>query len=236
MIRKTTACALLTTALASGSAGLCMAHEQGDWVVKAGAGSVRPNDDSTQIDTSALGKLDSEVSVNNDTSFVFTVGYMITDNWAVSLLAATPFEHDIEGNGGILDGVGIGSTKHLPPTLTLQYYFLPGSNVRPYAGIGVNFTKFFDEDEDGDISKVNPDWEFSGLDLDDSWGFAAEVGVDWTFHKRWFATAALWYIDLDTEADLEIRSKSTGEKVSDVRVNSVEVDPFVYMFSVGTTF
>ena len=39
-------------------------------------------------------------------------------------------------------GGQIGTFKHLPPTLTLQYHFAPGANVRPYVGAGVNYTRF----------------------------------------------------------------------------------------------
>jgi len=53
----------------------------------------------------------------------------------VELLAALPFEHDIS----IADGAVNGKTQHLPPTLTLQYYPLGGTQARvqPYIGAGV---------------------------------------------------------------------------------------------------
>ena len=61
---------------------------------------------------------------------------MMTDNWAVELLAAYPFEHDIY----LVDGPEVGSTKHLPPTVSLQYHFMPDSTFQPYLGAGVNYT------------------------------------------------------------------------------------------------
>ena len=47
-----------------------------------------------------------------------TIGftYMMTDVWAIEVLAAYPFKHDIE----LLDGTKVGSTKHLPPTVSVQ--------------------------------------------------------------------------------------------------------------------
>ena len=60
-------------------------------------------------------------------------------------LGCTTLEHDIEGAGG-LDGSGLGTTKHLPPTLFAQY-MIPccGERVQPFVSLGVNYTIFFEE-------------------------------------------------------------------------------------------
>ena len=52
---------------------------------------------------------------------------------------------------GDLSGYGftttdLGSAKHLPTTVTALYYFgISSSVVRPYIGLGVNYTTFFSE-------------------------------------------------------------------------------------------
>ena len=36
--------------------------------------------------------------------------------------------------------VKIGETKHLPPTFSFQYHFLPDGQFQPYAGLGLNLS------------------------------------------------------------------------------------------------
>jgi len=124
--------------LAAGLAGLCAlpvagnAHEAGDFIFRAGVAYVNPNDDSGAIKSngSDVGLGSSVVRVDSATSLGLTFAYMFTDNFAVELLSAWPFKHDLKGNDG-LDGVSIGSIKQLPPTLTAQYHFMPQSKFQP---------------------------------------------------------------------------------------------------------
>ncbi|MCW9060035.1 MAG: outer membrane beta-barrel protein [Gammaproteobacteria bacterium] len=198
---------LVAAAIALGS-GSSLALEQGDWIVRLGAAHVNPDASSDTVAGSTL-------DVGNDTQLGITLGYMYTDNIGIGLLAATPFKHDIE-----LVGTGtVAETKHLPPTLTLQYHFAPKSNVRPYVGAGINYTNFFSEKGKGALAG-------SSIKLDDSWGLAAEAGVDIDINDRWFVSGQVWYLDIDTKAD-----------ISGVANNvNVDIDPWVVMIGIGTTF
>ncbi len=125
-----------------------------------------------------------------------------------------------------MDGLGkVGSTKHLPPTLSLQYHFLPDAKFQPYVGAGINYTIFFDDEADGVLESA-----FDG-DLsieDDSFGFAAQIGADWMLGERWFLNADLRYIAIDTEAKVKI-----GADTLEANVN---IDPWVYGLNVGFKF
>jgi outer membrane protein len=148
----------------------------------------------------------------------FTLGYMMTDNIGIEVLGALPFKHEIRGTG-TLAGLGeIAETKHLPPTVSVQYYFMPQGAVRPYVGAGVNYTYFFDEETKGALAGTS-------IDLDDSWGLAGQVGVDIDISNNWFVNADGRYIDIDTEARL-----GTGEQVD------VQIDPWVFTLAVGRRF
>lgn len=215
----------LAVAMASGSV-LVQAYEQGDWVLRAGATTVSPDTDSDKIDPS----LPLEVKIKSDTALGLIPLYMITDNFAVELLAATPFEHDIKIDH---TPVRAGSTKHLPPTVSVQWHPRGGkSGWQPYIGLGVNYTGFFDED-------VHPDLiNFLGvddadLDLDDSWGIAAQAGMDIPFGEHWALNFALWYINIETEA--EITGKVDGAQVAQVKFD-VDVNPWVYNIGVAYKF
>ena len=83
-------------------------------------------------------------TLNSDTQLGLNLAYMLSDNWAVEVLAATPFEHDIGTKG--LGGLELGSTKHLPPTVSVLYYPMASSSAfQPYAGLGINYTWMFDD-------------------------------------------------------------------------------------------
>jgi outer membrane protein len=200
------------------------AHKAGDWIVRAGAAVVDPDESSSVLKTSGAGNLaGTGVGVDSGTALGLTVAWMVTDSIGIELLAATPFEHDLSAQGVIDD---LGSIKHLPPTLSVQYYFLPGSEVRPYAGIGVNYTTFFSESLSGGAKSA---LGASNLKLDDSVGLAAQLGVDWQISDRWLVNAAVWHIDIGTDASLETTA------VGRVKVD-VDIDPWVYMVGLGYKF
>jgi len=198
------------------------AHEAGDFYMRFGFSNVNPEDDNGSLNLAAvdpaLGKPDIEV--DDAWSFTFTGSYQMTDNWAVELLAAYPFEHDIK-----VDGLGkVGSTKHLPPTLSLQYHFLPAAKFQPYVGAGVNYTIFFDDEADGALEQLGGDLSIE----DDSFGFAAQIGADWMLGERWFLNADLRYIAIDTEAKVKLGGET-------LKAN-VDINPWVYGLNVGFKF
>lgn len=206
---------LVAAALAL-TAGTASALEQGDWLVRVGAAHVNPDASSDPLTTVAA---NATLDVDSNTQLGITLGYMYTDNIGFGLLAATPFRHDIKGDGDIAALGKIAETKQLPPTFTVQYHFAPKSNVRPFVGAGVNYTTFFSEKTVG--------LGATDLKLDDSWGLAAEAGVDIDINDKWFVSGQVWYLDIDTDATLSgaINDSST-----------VEIDPWVVMLSIGTTF
>lgn len=203
------------------------AHQAGDWLVRAGAIVVDPDDSSGKVFVDGLGRTDMEVSVDNDTQVGLNFAYMFTDNWAVEVLAATPFTHDIDLERSQL-GLGNGKlaeVSQLPPTVSVLYFFGSAtSDLRPYVGLGINYTFFFDEDFSGSRKAQG----FSDLDLDDSWGVAVEAGLDYNINEHWFVNGQLRYINIDTDADFKV-----GTADSSV---SVDIDPWVYMIGLGYRF
>ena len=95
----------------------------------------------------------------------------------------------------------------------------------------MNYTKFWDEDAGSSLNTT-----LGGnvsLDLDNSWGLAAEAGVDVNVGNNWLLNAAIWYIDIDTNATYTVRNGA----LAGARVKSdVNLDPWVYMASVGYKF
>ncbi|MCP5418954.1 MAG: outer membrane beta-barrel protein [Gammaproteobacteria bacterium] len=207
---------------AAGLASPAFALEKGDWIVRAGPAWVLPNDDSGSV----TGIPGSEVSVDDNVTLGFTIGYMLTDNISLEVLGAFPSEHDIDAEGSIGALGNIGSAKVLPPTFSIQYQFLPKAKIRPYVGAGINYTMFFDEDTSSSLE--NALGGKTKLSLDNSWGLAAHAGVDFVVKDNWFVNFTAWYVDMDTEATL----KTNGVK----RKVDVDIDPWVLLLAVGTSF
>lgn len=209
----------LILAAATLAPSISFAHQAGDFLFRAGTATVRPNTGSDAI----LGG--DHFEANNNTQVGLTFGYMITDNIGVELLAATPFEHKVS-----LSGVGeIAKVKQLPPTLMAQYYFGNAeSKFRPYLGAGVNFTTFFDEKFNNNpaVGQLG----LNDLDLKDSWGVAAQAGLDYNINKNWMLNASVWWMNIETD----VRFNSTAaNKDFDVHTR---LDPFVFMFGAGYRF
>ncbi|CAK8721410.1 Outer membrane protein W [Candidatus Electrothrix laxa] len=232
-----------TTALVLGiSCGMSTitmaAHTAGDILLRVGAVTVAPDTESGTVSGLPDGVDSARVDVEDNTQLSLTATYMLTNNLGLELLAATPFTHDIVGQGDI-EGVAVGETQHLPPTLSLQYYFgRSNAMFNPYVGIGINYTMFFSEEVDGqliDTLNTLPTIAALGginsmdMELDGSLGLAAQVGIDVKVAENWFVNAAVWYIDIDTKAELTTDLGTTHEV-------DVDIDPFVFNVAVAYKF
>ncbi|GAB7267208.1 outer membrane protein OmpW [Dickeya ananatis] len=194
---------------------LAEAHQAGDIIVRAGTATVRPNAGSDNV--LGLGSF----NVDNNTQLGLTFGYMATDNIGVELLAATPFQHKV-GVGGVGQ---IAEVKHLPPTLMAQYYFGQSTDkLRPYLGVGLNYTTFFDEK----FNQTGKDAGLTDLNLKSSWGVAAQAGLDYNLNKNWLLNMSVWWMDIDTT----VKFKAAGQDQS----IKTRLDPWVFMFGFGYKF
>lgn len=196
-------------------------------VARVGIANVDPDDSSSNIVVGGS-DLGVNLSVGDNTQLGLNFAYFLTDRLNVEVLAATPFTHDV--NFGVSDPLGtgnqLGEVTHLPPTVTLNYYLNnPDSAFQPYVGIGLNYTIFFDEKFTGSNEAIG----LNDLSLDDSFGLAAQVGVDYMLDDNWILNGSLRWIDIDTEASFNL-SGTEGE------VGSIEIDPLVAMISVGYRF
>ncbi|KAB0501373.1 OmpW/AlkL family protein [Pseudomonas moorei] len=224
--------ALCSLALA---APLAHAHEAGDIILRAGAITVNPKDDSSsvKVDQGPLAGTDlgGKATMNSDTQLGLNFAYMFTSNWGIELLAATPFEHDVKLKGTALGAANgkLGSLKHLPPTLSVVYYPLDAKSVfQPYVGAGINYTWIYDEH----VSSQAQANGFSNFKADNSWGMAFQVGADYMLTDNIMLNAQMRYIDIDTRATVENDAVAPGTRA---RVN-VDVDPFIYMVGLGYKF
>lgn len=198
-----------------------LAAESGNWIVRGRVIHVTPNDRSGEVTTLA----GSGVGVGDDTTAELDITYMLRPNWGLELILGTT-HHDLTGTGTIANLGKIGDTALLPPTLTLQYHFAPQAKMRPYAGIGVNYSKFYDEKSTNslDTGLGGP----TSIDLDNSWGLAAQAGVDMDLKNDWFVNFDLKYINIETKGTLV-----TG---ATTRTVDVDINPWIFGIGIGKRF
>ncbi|MEI2414732.1 OmpW family outer membrane protein [Orrella sp. JC864] len=203
--------ALAGTLLAILPVGAGLAHQAGDWLLKAGASQVRPKSGNGSV-------LDGAVALDagNATRPSLTVTYMATRHVGIELLGAAPFRHDVSASGAAQGRIA--STRQLPPTLSVLWYFLPDARVQPYVGVGLNYTRFFDTETRGALAG-------SKLDMADSWGVALQAGADIELGGRWMLNASLRYIDISS------RLKLDGQSIGKARI-----DPWVPTLALGYRF
>ena len=216
------------------------AYEAGQWVLRGGIGMVDPKSDNLDFGGIDLGGgislTSATIQVDSATSLTLSATYMFTPNWAFDILAAWPFEHDIDVDATLTDGVTtvsdtvkLGETKHLPPTFSVQYHFVPDGRFQPYVGAGINWTTFFSEDLTSDAV----DGGIVDMNLDDSFGLAAQIGADWQLNDKWLLNLDVRWINIESEVELTI-DDGTGRVTGDI--GDVEIDPWVYSVNLGYRF
>ena len=183
-----------------------LAQSAGTWTLGVGAHNVAPKSGNGTLTATPLGNLAMDVGSNIRPTI--TGEYFLKDNLGLEVLAALPFQHDIN-----VVGVGqVGSTKHLPPTVSLQYHFGTGK-VKPFVGVGLNYTKFFSTKSEGAIAGTD-------LELSDSWGLAGHLGVDFQVSEK--AAIRIDYRKIDIDTDVKLNGANLGTN------NTVNIDPSVY--------
>ncbi|MGK0376136.1 MAG: outer membrane protein [Arenicella sp.] len=201
-----------------------VAFTKGDIIARVGAANVDPSDSSSNIFVGAA-DLGFGLTVEDNTQLGLNFAYFLSDKLNIEVLAATPFTHDVNfgASNPLSTGNLLGEVTHLPPTVTLNYYLNdPDSAFQPYIGLGLNYTFIFDEE----FSAANEAIGLSDLSLDDSFGLAAQIGLDYMLNEKWFLNGSIRWVDIDTEATFDLNGTEGS-------VSSIEIDPTVTMLSLG---
>ncbi|MBJ6373242.1 OmpW/AlkL family protein [Sedimentitalea arenosa] len=225
-MKQSTATFALCAAMAT-LAAPALAQSQGDWTLGIGIANVNPKSDNGTLyvpggdnggDAGGNGTDNGDggpvgptpvaaaaapaaaltpvsVDVDDANSLTLSGEYFIRDNIGIELLLATPFEHDISVGGAFA-----GTTKQLPPTLSINYHFPTQGPIKPFVGLGLNYTVFFDESS-----------PLGDLKLDNSFGLAATVGADWQINPTGALRLSVRYINIETDVSLNGTSLGTAE-------------------------
>lgn len=206
--------------------------------VNVGVISVMPDDSSGSLNVveqvAGLTPGSTGVAVNNNSQLGITFDYDLDSEWSLQLIAATPFSHDITATGS-LAGLKIGDTKHLPPTLLLQYNWRFDNGIEPFVGVGLNYTWFFDSQADAQlVSALQGLGAVTATDnvdlkLKNSFGYALQAGFNVNLNSDWGLHFMVSTMDIDTTGDVRVN----GTAIQSV---DVSIDPIVAMAGVRYTF
>ncbi|MFN3888599.1 MAG: OmpW family protein [Aquabacterium sp.] len=198
------ACAALTPAVSQAAAG--------DIVVRARALYLEPANESDAIPS--LEVPENAIKVSSKYIWEIDASYFVTDNVALELIATSPQKHTVS-----IGDTKLGTVRHLPPTLTVQYHFAPTNPVvRPYIGAGLNYTRF------SAVKLAVP--EVAELELEkNSWGPAFQIGADFPITDR--LSLNVDFKKIDIRSDVKIKG-------TDTVVTRVKIDPI--LFGIGLAY
>ncbi len=205
MFRRT----LLSLALAAAfMPGLASAQSslatEGPWLIRLRATYML--NDNTNDPSLSLGQIEAKDRWIPE----IDVSYFFTDNIAAELVLTWPQKIDVS-----LNGTDIGSLKALPPTLLVQYHFIPNGTIRPYVGAGINYTYFSSQS-----------FSINGVSTSNSsWGPALQAGVDFKIAPKWYINADVKYVWMDTEV-----------KLNGATLTTVDINPWLLSLGVGYRF
>jgi outer membrane protein len=210
-VARTTSTAIAALAMfgaVSAPAFAADGETQGNWMVRLRATYLDMADKSDAIP--ALGVPSDAITVNNKWIPELDVTYFFTRNIAAELVLTVPQKQDV-----YLNGNKIGTFKHLPPTLLVQYHFLPEGTFRPYVGAGLNFTRIWGTDIANNTLQL------------DNWSVAPalQIGMDYKLTKNWFLNADIKKVWL-----------ASNVKAGGVNVSKVNLDPWLFSMGVGYRF
>ena len=180
--------------------------QDGNWLIRARAVNLDPaNKDSTGLGLGINSKVIPEVDIS----------YFFTPNIAAELVLTVPQKQTVSSNGA-----AIGSLRHLPPTLTLQYHFTGMGALKPYVGAGINYTRFTNVSfAPAVVTALSPTLS------KDSVGFAIQAGADYAIAKNVYLNFDVKKVQIDTSV------YSFGAKAGQLKV-----DPWLVGFGVGWRF
>jgi outer membrane protein len=175
---------------------------------------------------------DARLKVDDASTVVFGYNRYFTDNWGIDLVLGIPPEHKVKGQGALEAFGQISSSKQVAPTLFANYRFgKSGDRLRPFLGLGLNYTHFTDVK-----STTAGNWASGGptsIEMEDSWGLAAQAGVSWALWGNWAlnASVATAMVESDVKATTTLPGGATI-----TRTTTIDFNPVVYIVSVGYRF
>jgi len=154
-------------------------------------------------------------------------------NLSVELALGYPPLSKVEGKGPATlgsvpyNGQVVSTARWLSPTAFLEYNFLsPTDKLRPYIGLGVNYTQFYDRysTAQGNAASGGP----TKLSLTASVGPAATVGLSYSVTSRWHMYVSYSAARVNTDI--------VADTAGVIRTTNIHFGPQALVISGGYSF
>lgn len=201
-----------------------------DNTVRAGIAGVTVHSQSPDFTSNGPAFLTPQpagLNVGDATTLLLGYTRRITEHWDVDFVAGIPPKHDIFGRGTLAPFGVTARVKQRAPTLFVNYNFgVSVDKLRPFIGVGLNYTQFFDAQStpSGDIATGGP----TKIELSDSYGLAAQFGLNYKLADRWSLNASV--------VGAKVKTNMTATTGSIARKTTIDLRPVVFSMGIGYSF
>jgi outer membrane protein len=173
------------------------------------------------------------VDVKNVTTPYFAYLRRLSPHLVAQLAAGVPPKTETVGKGPAtlgsvpFNGQVVSTAKWLSPSFLVNYVFRDESaTLRPYLGVGINYTRFYDlrSTPAGDQANGGP----TAITLSRSIGPVATAGLRWHIKDRWSAYASYDVARVNTDY--------VGNTAGVIRKTHIKFNPSTLVVSLGYAF
>lgn len=218
------------TALCLALGMACIAAHAQQNSVRVGIANINvrsQSDDFTTNGPAFLTPQPAGVTIGDATTLVLGYTRKINQNFDLDVVLGIPPKHDVYGRGTLQPFGVVATVKQASPTVFINYNFGDEqSKLRPFVGLGINYTYFFDREStgSGSIASGGP----TKIELSDSWGLAAQAGVNYKLDDRWSVSGSV--------ATAKVKSNLTATTGSIERRTTIDFRPLVVTLCLGYNF
>ena len=131
----------------------------------------------------------ADAKVGNASTVLLSYERGLAPNIGVELVLGWPPTIKAHGAGSVSFLGEVLTAKTIAPTVMVNYHFGDrAAKWRPYLGLGINYTYFAD-------ARTPYGWD---VKLSDSWGLAAQAGIDVAIDKQWGLFASIAKVQVKT--------------------------------------
>lgn len=160
----------------------------------------------------------ADAKVGDANTVLLTAEVAVKPDVGIELVLGLPPRISAKASGSVAFLGEVLTARNVAPTVIVNYHFgNPGDTWRPYAGVGLNYTRF--------TNITTPyGWD---VKLSDSVGMVGQVGVDYAWSRGWGLFASV--------ARVDVRSKlvATGATVLQ---STIDFRPLTYAIGASYRF
>ncbi|MES2296446.1 MAG: OmpW family outer membrane protein [Pseudomonadota bacterium] len=167
------------------------------------------------------------ITVDNASTIMLGYTRALDEHWDLDFALGIPPAHDVRGRDMLAPFGVTAKVKQAAPTVFGNYNFGAAKDaLRPFVGVGVNFTHFYDGQStaSGDIATGGP----TKISLTNSVGLALQAGLNYKLFDGWSIGASV--------ATAKVKSDMTATTGSIERKTTIDFKPVVYTAYVAYSF